>query len=663
MSILPPGSKLGRFPIQSVIGQGAMGVVYLAHDPQIDRPVALKTMRPALAEGEAREIEARFLREAKLAGRLQHPNIVTVYDVGQDGDVVFIAMEYVDGRPLTRYIGAPEMTVRAKVSIVRQVAQALEHAHERGVVHRDIKPGNILIGRDGRVKVTDFGIGRFTSASTSDMTRAGQMIGSPAYMSPEQVRGDRLDGRSDLFSLGVVLYELLTAARPFPGESITTLVYQILHTEPKDPLELKSDLPVATREVMARLLAKQPDRRPQNAGEFVHELRRIERFQRESEMTRRAVAAAAVPAAAPPGVAPPTQVPAAPAAAAPRVDNFAARSGSPPPPSDDAPTVASAPGRPVGAPAPPGRRRISALPYLLAAAAVVIAILLLQRRSATPPIPAVAAAPTVAAPTAAPAAAPTSAPAAAPAEIPTALPTSGPSEAASASVGVPRSAATARPSARRAPTAPPVEDVVAAAPIAAPPPPPPSRASGTRPDRVDATYTTRRGVRFTSSPEQARLYVDGRYVGIADDWDNRGGGKTFEFDTDGPHYVRMELPGYQTRQLEIDVRADAGDSVPIDEDLERYSHAPYEKLPSVSDRTTGAVELHIEPNDASVSENGKYVGPASSFGADSPMRLKGPAVHDLVVSAAGYKPKTIRVLVAPNAGKDVAKISEKLKKE
>ena len=671
MSVLPPGSKLGRFTIQSVIGQGAMGVVYLAHDPQIDRPVALKTMRPALAEGEAGEIEARFTREAKLAGRLQHPNIVTVYDVGRDGDVLFIAMEYVDGRPLTRYIGATEMTLRARVSIVRQVAEALEHAHERGVVHRDIKPGNILIGRDGRVKVTDFGIGRFTSASTSDMTRAGQMIGSPAYMSPEQVRGDRLDGRSDLFSLGVVLYELLTSARPFPGESITTLVYQILHTEPKDPLELKSDLPIATREVMARLLAKQPDKRPQNAREFVHELRRIERFQRESEMTRRAVAAAAAPAARAPSQAPPPIPPLARSDLA--GEGSAARTGppAPPPPSDaEAPTVASAPRQPALPSAPARTRRVSALLYLLAAAFVVIAILLLQRRGAPAPALAPTAAPTAAAsarltPEAAPAptAAAAAAPTLVPAEVPTALPTAGPSEAASASVGVPRGAGTARPAARRAPTAPPVEDVVAAAPIAAPAAPPPARASSSRPDRVDATYTTKRGVRFTSSPEQARLYVDGHYVGIADDWDNRGGGRTFEFDSEGAHYVRMELPGYQTRQLEIDVRPDAGDSISIDEDLERYSHAPYDKLPAVSDRTTGAVELHVEPPDASVSENGKYLGAASSFGADSPMRLKGPTVHDLVVSAAGYKPKTIRILVAPNAGKDVAKITEKLKKE
>jgi len=308
------------------------------------------------------------------------------------------------------------------------------------------------------------------------------------------------------------------------------------------------------------------------------------------------------------------------------------------------------------------------LPYLLGAALVAIAILLLQRRSSPtasvrPPSP--AAVPTEAAPSASVPAAPMPPPASAPTEaaavMPTALPTAGPSEAASASVGVPRAGSpAARPSPRRAPTAPPVEEVVAAAPAAAPPPP--ARASS-KPDRIDATYTTRKGVRFTSSPEQARLYVDGRYVGIADDWDNRGGGRAFEFDGSGTHYVRMELPGYQTKQLEIDVRADAGDSVSIDEELERYSRAPFEKLPAVADRTTGPVELHIEPSDASVSEEGKYLGPASSFGPGSPMQLKGPAVHDLVVSGAGYKPKMIRILVAPHAGKDVATINEKLKKE
>src|SRR5215470_12578229 len=294
MPLLAPGSKLGRFEITGVLGEGAMGVVYLAHDPQIERPVALKMLRPEAIAGEhAKEIESRFLKEAKLAGRLSHPNVVTVYEAGEDKGAAYIAMEFVDGQALTAFMGPQgDLSLPDRIAIVRQVGLALEHAHDRGVLHRDIKPGNILITTDRRVKVADFGIGKLLSAASSDLTRTGHMIGSPAYMSPEQIRGEKLDGRSDLFSLGVVLYELLTGARPFPGESITTLVYQILHTEPRDPREIRADLPAASREVMAVLLAKQPDKRPENARAFLRELKRIEKFQRESEMTRRAIAEA-----------------------------------------------------------------------------------------------------------------------------------------------------------------------------------------------------------------------------------------------------------------------------------------------------------------------------------------------------------------------------------
>lgn len=168
-------------------------------------------------------------------------------------------------------------------------------------------------------------------------------------------------------------------------------------------------------------------------------------------------------------------------------------------------------------------------------------------------------------------------------------------------------------------------------------------------------------MRFTSSPEQARLYLDGRYVGIADDWDGRGGGRPLELDKEGTHYVRMELPGYATRTLQIDVTPDAGDSISIDEELDRHDRAPYEKLPAVYDRTTGAVEFTVTPPDAGISEDGKSIGSASDFGPSSPLKLSGPMVHDLMLSAPGYKPKLVRILVAPNAGKDRAKVSEKLK--
>jgi len=649
MSVLSPGSKLGRYEIAAILGQGAMGVVYLAHDPEIDRPVALKTVRSEVLRGEsAAEVEARFLKEAKLAGRLQHPNVVTVYDVGREHGDFFIAMEYIDGHPLTRYLVSPDaLPLNAKIGIVRQTAEALDHAHERGVVHRDIKPGNILIAKDGRVKVTDFGIARFTSATTSDLTRTGTMIGSPAYMSPEQIRGEKLDGRSDLFSLGVVLYELLTGTRPFPGESITTLVYQILHTEPRDPREIRADLPAASREVMAVLLAKQPDKRPENARAFLGELKRIEKFQRESEMTRRAIAVAAAPdprAAAAPPFPPRSDVPTPPAA----------------PPPSAAPTV--------GAPPPARGPRAPVVVGIALLAAVLFAVYALVKA----PVPA-SPEPADLAPTTAPTAVPappTSAPTVEPAAAeptPLTLPTAGPAAAADAVVGAPRvaGAPAARPTVRVRPTPPPREDekVAVVASAEPPPPPPPPAASDDRAARIDATYATRRAVRFTSSPEQARLYVDGRYVGIADDWDNRGGGREYEFEKPGSHVVRMELPGYRPKRFEIDVGSDGGDSVSIDEELERNQKVPYEKLPAPSDRTTGEVEFNVTPPEAVIMEGDKTLGPASSFGSGSPLKLSPGTVHDLTLTAPGYRPKLVRVLVASNAGRDRAKISEKLKKE
>ncbi len=634
MSILPPGSKLGRFEISSVLGQGAMGVVYLAHDPDIDRPVAIKTIHPEAARGEsAAEIEARFLKEAKLAGRLQHPNIVTVFDVGRDRDLYFIAMEYVEGRPLTRYLGGGEdLPLSAKVAIIRQAAEALAHAHERDVIHRDVKPGNILIAKDGRVKVTDFGIGKFASAASSDMTRTGQMIGSPAYMSPEQIRGEKIDGRSDLFSLGVVLYELLTGTRPFPGESITTLVYQILHTEPRDPREIRSDLPMATREVMARLLAKKTDGRPADAREFLRELRRIEKFQRESEMTRRAVAAAPVTAAAASAV--------------------ADKAPPPLPPSNIGTEPALAP------PPASSRRGVERTIFLLAGAAIAGAVLLwFAYRRPRAAVPVAAVVPTAVAPTPPPA--PPTAEAVVSEPTPVSLPTPGPDEAADATVGATRLVETPvrRPTRVRPSPVPSPQPVV----VAAAEPPPPVAAAPARPTRVDAVYETRGSVRFTSSPEQARLYLDGRYVGIADDWDNRGGGRSLELEKEGTHFVRMELPGYRPLTLQIDVTPDADDSVSIDEELDRRERAPYDKLPTVSDRTTSEVEFSVTPAEADVSEDGKALGRASDFGPASPLKLSGPMVHDLMLSAPGHLPKLVRILVAPNAGKNRAKVTEKLK--
>jgi hypothetical protein len=189
-------------------------------------------------------------------------------------------------------------------------------------------------------------------------------------------------------------------------------------------------------------------------------------------------------------------------------------------------------------------------------------------------------------------------------------------------------------------------------------------AAESRPERADTVYSTRRAVRFTSSPDQARLVIDGQPVGVADDWDNRGGGRAFEFEKPGSHDVRMELPGYRTLQLRIDVSPDSDDdNISIDEELERRQRVPYEKLPSVYDRTTGLVEFAVDPPDATVSEGGKPLGPASSFASNSPLSLRGPRVHDLMLAAPGRKPKMVRILVAGNAGRERAVVKEKLKPE
>jgi serine/threonine-protein kinase len=405
-----------------------------------------------------------------------------------------------------------------------------------------------------------------------------------------------------------VLYELLTGARPFPGESITTLVYQILHTEPKDPLEWKSDLPIATREVIARLLAKSPDRRPANAKEFVHELARIEKIHRESELTRRALAEV-----------PPTRP-------------FA--------------TVPAGAAAPPPAPEPPKRR--SGMPVILGALAVLVAASFLLLRDTRRGL---ARLPPAAAPVARATPAPTAPPptvAAEPSPVPTEVATVAPTSAPTAA---PRATPRRRATAVAAAPAPP-------APIA----PPPSAAPPAKPERIDSQVETRRAVRFTSSPDQARLFLDGRYIGIADDWDNRGGGRELEFSKPGTHYVRMELPGYRPHVVEIDVTDEAGkDSPSIDDEMERRDRVAYDRLPAPSGQTTGAVEFSVEPPGVTITENGREIGPASSFGPASPLQLKGPAVHDLILAASGYRPKLVRILVAPNAGKDRARVVEKLK--
>lgn len=261
MSGIDSGFNIGRYAIQKTLGAGAMGVVYLARDPQIDRLLAIKTVR--LQGGSPAEIEdrkQRLLREAKTTGSLIHPHVVTLFDAGEYEGQLFLAFEYVDGSSLGEKLaaeGTPKLGEALRIA--REAAEGLGHAHTRGIVHRDVKPANILITSGGQVKVGDFGIAKIVGQAT-ELTVTGTVIGSPHYLSPEQVRGEPLDGRSDVFSLGVVFYELLGGSRPFDGETFTTLLYQILHQEPP-PIRLKPALVPMVADVLRKMLAKDRNQR------------------------------------------------------------------------------------------------------------------------------------------------------------------------------------------------------------------------------------------------------------------------------------------------------------------------------------------------------------------------------------------------------------------
>ncbi|HEX2642105.1 MAG TPA: serine/threonine-protein kinase, partial [Thermoanaerobaculia bacterium] len=275
MSNLESGSTLGRYRIERFLGAGAMGEVYLAEDPHIERPIAIKTVRLVGRPQEVEDRKKRLLREARAAGRLLHPNVVTLFDTGEQEGVLFLAFEFVEGADLASLLESQGVLSLGEVlRIVRQTADALDYAHRQGIVHRDIKPSNILIDKHGRVKVADFGIAKVAGQST-ELTIAGSVMGSPQYLSPEQIRGEDLDGRSDIFSLGVVVYELLLGRRPFEGDSITTLVYQILHKDLPAVSELRA-VPPRLEQLLSRMLAKDRDARLANAAEVAREIAAIE---------------------------------------------------------------------------------------------------------------------------------------------------------------------------------------------------------------------------------------------------------------------------------------------------------------------------------------------------------------------------------------------------
>ena len=298
-------STLGRYKIISEIGQGAMGVVYKAVDPIIDRTVAIKTINLNLSKSELEEYEMRFQQEIKAAGRLNHPNIVTIYDVGKTEQVAYMAMEFLEGKELKDLIASGQMPpADVVVDIIAQVADGLHFAHQQDIVHRDVKPSNIMVLKNSLAKITDFGIARLPNSAVKTMT--GLILGSPRYMSPEQVIGKAIDARSDIFSLGVVLYEALTGVAPFDGDNVNAIMYATVNTTPPPPSSHNRAVPPMLDLIVAKAMAKLLEDRYQTVKEFGDDLREV---RRQMDSSRPAAALKAM-------TAPPTR----PAPAKPLVD-------------------------------------------------------------------------------------------------------------------------------------------------------------------------------------------------------------------------------------------------------------------------------------------------------------------------------------------------------
>jgi len=442
----PRIAKLGRYEVVSELGKGAMGIVYLAKDPVIGRLVAIKTIRANQAgdEDDTHEFRESFVREAQTAGILSHPNIVTIHDIGEDPETQtsYIAMEYIEGKNIKMLLAERTRFGFEQVSeIVAEVAEALDYAHRKGIIHRDVKPANIIITTDGKVKITDFGIAKIAS---SNLTTTGQFLGTPNYMSPEQVSGSPVDGRSDLFSLGVVLYELLTNRKPFQGDNLTAISYKIVHEDHTPPAELAPEVPHEFNDIVGRAMAKDPWNRYQRGKDMALALYQLkaqleERKAQEDLGTMISAAAEQVPtlklanlkAIAESGAPDPQETPSATPAVGGPVPGAAPRhegsgsfsqsgsrrttppaeatvpSASPPSPQDVEPTVATStsPGRPAPTlpvrpltgrekPAPVAAKKRSSMGVIVAAA-VVLALVIggyfaLRPREAPPAAPSAA---------------------------------------------------------------------------------------------------------------------------------------------------------------------------------------------------------------------------------------------------------------------------------
>lgn len=281
----PAISRIGRFYITRELGRGTIGCVYLGHDPVIGRDIAIKTFHPRLSSTEKSRHEQQFINEARAAGLLSHPNIVTIYDASIEGGTTYIAMEYLQGRELHKWLDSGHRFTPGEVaSIVWKIADALNHAHERQVIHRDIKPANIFMVKDDLPKLVDFGIARAPNRVADRMASSDEpytiyhgnnLVGTPNYMSPEQATGKPVDARTDIYSLGAVMYQMLTGRKPFHGESTDKLLQQIAYKAPPAPHEIDARIPPALSQVVMKAMSKRPEKRYQNAEQMALDIKRF----------------------------------------------------------------------------------------------------------------------------------------------------------------------------------------------------------------------------------------------------------------------------------------------------------------------------------------------------------------------------------------------------
>jgi serine/threonine protein kinase len=699
VSALEGGRSVGRYRIVDFLGAGAMGEVYLAEDPHIERKLAIKTVRLVGRPQEVEDRKKRLLREARAAGRLLHPNVVALFDAGETEGLLYLAFEFVEGQDLAQRLERGPLSLREVLRIVRQVADALHYAHGQGIVHRDIKPSNILIDTIGRVKVADFGIAKMAGQST-ELTMAGSVMGSPQYLSPEQIRGEDLDGRSDVFSLGVVLYELLSGNRPFAGETITTLVYQILHKD-APPVSALRAVPPRVEELLRRMLTKDRDERIATAAEVAKELAAIEsdlsdetlsapagsdELERTFALPRRTGTLSPGPS----GTVLPPPPPALPALdTAPSTPRTATLTQMPQMPQIPPPPQAM----PVPAAASPGKSR-SVLPWIALAAGLVLLLALaggwflwsawkgargalreqqtaqagtgtetgLETASPSPASTATQSPAQADLPADQPAdlsRRPEPAPQAQPAQIPPAP-------------SVQREEQRPAPVQERpAPVRPTVPPPAPSPAIPAPEPEPESAAPSEpepepeRPAAMEAAdQTVRSGldVAFRITPPDAFILVDGRVIGKAQEWSGQKGARTFTFPGPGSYLVKIRKPGMKDHRIAVEAGS-AGVTTPITVRLRSMAAAEVETSDLRTIAVREAVAFRAEPAGAVVSVDGQEMGPARQYSGG--MGRKGwlalsPGRHRVSVAAPGFRRQDFLVDVTGGAEKEKERIEVRL---